>query len=79
MGNKSNVFHREAEVLEKVKLNVSEGKLTPKEIEGEYRSLSKHFEKLLKDTKVLTSVSDRLHHKLNDANEQLNVQKFRKL
>ena len=73
MEKKSNVFHKEASILEKVKLDIAEGNLTGKDIQGAYEKLSQHYEKLLKDTKVLTSVSDRLHHKLNDANQQLNT------
>ena len=73
MGKKSNVFHKEVSILEKVKLDIAEGNLTDKDINGAYQELSQHYEKLLKDTKVLTSVSDRLHHKLNDANQQLNT------
>jgi len=71
MEKKSNVFHKEASILEKVKQDISEESLTPDEIKHAYQGLSEHYEKLLKDTKVLTSVSDRLHHKINDANQQL--------
>lgn len=75
MEKKSNVFHKESSILEKVKLSIDEGCLSNDEIETSYHELSNHYEKLLKDTKVLTSVSDRLHHKLNEANQQLKTQK----
>lgn len=75
MGKKSNVFNKESSILEKVKLSIREGCLSSEEIETSYHELSNHYEKLLKDTKVLTSVSDRLHHKFNNANQQLKTQK----
>lgn len=74
MKKKSNVFHKEASILESVKHGISQGNLSKEEIESGYQELSDHYEKLLKDTKVLTSVSDRLHHKLTDANQQLKNQ-----
>lgn len=74
MSGKSNVFHKEAGILEDVKKNLSNPNLTKQELEASCQELSVHFEKLLKDTKVLTSVSDRLHHKVNDANTKLQTQ-----
>jgi chromosome segregation ATPase len=74
MDNRSNVFHKEVGILEDVKKNITNANLSKKELETSYQELSIHFEKLLKDTKVLTSVSDRLHHKVNDVNTKLQTQ-----
>ena len=72
MEKKSNVFHKEASILEKVKLDINEGYRSNEEIEASFQELADHYEKLLKDTKVLTSVSDRLHHKLNQQTKPAN-------
>ncbi len=74
MGGKSNVFHKEESIIEKVKHSISKGFLSDAEIQTSYQELADHYGKLLKETKVLTSVSDRLHYKLNEANQQLNTQ-----
>jgi Rad3-related DNA helicase len=75
MTKKLNVFHKEASILEKVKQDIGDESISKETLEKSYQDLASHYEKLLKETKVLTSVSDRLHTKLNDANQQLNIQK----
>lgn len=72
---KENVFHKESEILQQAKLTIENGNATPEELAEGYSTLSGYYEKLLKETKVLTSVSDRLHYKLNDANHELQKQK----
>ena len=44
------------------------------DLSTEYDNLASHYERLLKEVKMLTSVSDRLHVKLDDANQQLSEQ-----
>jgi len=70
-----NVFHKELIVLENAKEIVANPSADIDQLVDEYSNLSKQYEQLLKETKVLTSVSDRLHFKLNDANSLLQKQK----
>ena len=72
---KENVFHKELEIVNRAKDLVNDPDTTPDLLAEEYHTLANHYDKLLKETKVLTSVSDRLHHKLSDANTQLTKQK----
>ena len=72
---KENVFHKETEILQQAKLTIENTNATPVELAEGYSTLSGYYDKLLKETKVLTSVSDRLHYKLNDANQVLQKQK----
>lgn len=72
---KENIFHKESEFLQIAKHTIEDPIATVEQKENGYAELSKHYEKLLKETKVLTSVSDRLHNKLNDANQELKLQK----
>ncbi len=74
MDKKENIFHKETSILESVKQEIAKGDLSNEEIKNSYQKLSDHYEKLLKETKILTAVSDRLHNKLNDANNQLTSQ-----
>lgn len=71
---KTNVFHKESDILANAQELVNNDKVSTQELADEYVGLSNHYEKLLKETKMLTSVSDRLHHKINDANSKLTVQ-----
>ena len=75
MGKKATVFDKETKILEGVKERLANNGQTKEELRQSYLDLSEHYAKLLKDTKVLTSVSDRLHSKLNDANAELKEQK----
>lgn len=72
---KENVFHKESEILQHAKSIIENPSSTPEELAEGYSTLSASYDKLLKETKVLTSVSDRLHYKLNDANQVLQKQK----
>ena len=72
---KENIFQKELDILDNAKQLVSDPNLKRETLAEEYLNLSKHYEKLIKETKVLTSVSDRLHYKLNDANNTLQKQK----
>ena len=71
---KSNVFHKELDILNKAKALSKNSDFSSDELVAEYNALSKQYEKLLKETKMLTSVSDRLHYKLSDANQKLKTQ-----
>ncbi|MDH5365889.1 MAG: hypothetical protein OEW67_02825 [Cyclobacteriaceae bacterium] len=73
--SKENIFHKESNVLENAKRLVEKPSTSTKQLAEEYLSLSKQYEQLLKETKVLTSVGDRLHRKLGDANQELQKQK----
>lgn len=71
---KSDLFSKEKEILERVKQVCSNEQISRDEILDEYKGLCYDYERLLKEIKVLTSVSDRLHVKLNAANQQLKDQ-----
>lgn len=73
--SKQNIFHKESDILENAKRFVAEPPTNTKQLSEEYLVLSKNYEQLLKETKVLTSVGDRLHNKLNDANQKLQKKK----
>lgn len=71
---KSDVFQAEMDFLEEVR-KLSEDKNIPAEIVQEnYKKLCDKYERLIGEAKLLTSVSDRLHSKLNEANEKLKNQ-----
>ncbi|MFQ3213447.1 MAG: putative phage infection (PIP) family protein YhgE [Marivirga sp.] len=71
---KSDVFQAEMDFLEEVR-KLSEDENIPAEIVQEnYKKLCNKYERLIGEAKLLTSVSDRLHSKLNEANEKLKNQ-----
>lgn len=72
---KENVFHKELDILQEAKMTIDNPLSSPQQLADGYSELSANYDKLLKETKVLTSVSDRLHFKLNDANQELQKQK----
>lgn len=69
---KRNVFSKEITIVNHAK-NVCSGEDTQFD-KSEYRQLTKHYEELLNQTKLVTSVSDRLQNKLNTANNKLTQQ-----
>ena len=73
---KSDVFGKELSFLERAKrLLQAEGEVvTQEELKSEYSFLCQKYERLINEAKLLTSISDRLHAKLNIANEKLKRQ-----
>lgn len=68
------VFQKEVDFLEharKVMASTSNDEGAWKE---EYKNLCDKYDRLIGEAKILTSISDRLHHKLNQANDQLKTQ-----
>ena len=72
--SKSDVFGKEKGILQHVQQVCENDKVTHDELIEEYNDLTSHYERLLKEVKMLTSVSDRLHIKLDAANTQLSEQ-----
>lgn len=71
---KSDVFGKEKDILNHVQEVNQKSDVTREELVEEYDHLASQYERLLKEVKMLTSVSDRLHIKLDDANQQLSEQ-----
>lgn len=71
---KSDVFGKEKDILNHVQNICEKPDIAHEELKGEYDNLTSHYGRLLKEVKMLTSVSDRLHVKLDDANQQLSEQ-----
>ena len=71
---KSGLFQKEVNFLNKAKMVVQSEKATKEEIAGEYENLCSRYENLLGEVQLLTSISDRLHLKLNHANDKLQNQ-----
>jgi len=69
------VFTKELEYLKEAKalLNNADNN-SPEVFKEAYGDLCSKYEKLVRDTKLITKVSDRLHHKLDQANAQLETQ-----
>lgn len=73
-GGRSSVFQKELEYLEEARSLAEENSTTPDQIQAGYQDMLSKYERLLGEAKLLTSVSDRLHHKLNLANDKLTEQ-----
>lgn len=71
---KSDVFGKEKDILSHVQGMCQREDISHEQLTDEYNDLTSHYERLLKEVKMLTSVSDRLHVKLDDANQQLSEQ-----
>lgn len=68
------IFGKETFILNKSKALVNDPNLTLEAYKKEYISLCNNYEKLLGEAKVLTSVGDRLHARLDTANKNLKNQ-----
>ena len=73
MENKSHVFEQEVQILNHAKSVLNQKNFSADILEEELEYLTKNYEKLLADTRVITNISDRLQNKLNVANDQLNI------
>ena len=74
---KTDVFEKEKQVLEQTEEIASlakEGSVEKSELVEHYFILKKHFSRLLEESSLITSVSDRLQNKLNRANEKITNQ-----
>lgn len=70
----SDVFRKETEQLDALKAAVKGQELSSDELREKFVELCTQHEKLLMEAKLLTSSSDRLHFRLNEANNQLQQQ-----
>ena len=70
----SDVFQKETRQLEALKHAVKGQDLSKEELREKFIELCTQHEKLLMEAKLLTSSSDRLHYRLNEANHQLQHQ-----
>lgn len=73
-GERVNVFQKELDFLEQARSLSDEDSSTLGELREGYSAMLAKYERLLGEAKLLTSVSDRLHHKLNLANDKLKEQ-----
>jgi hypothetical protein len=73
--SRGHVFEQEALMLEHATSVSSQASQLPKQqLAEEYRQLMEQYEQLVGDARLVTSVSDRLQNKLNNANEQIMAQ-----
>lgn len=70
----SDVFRKETEQLDALKTAVKGQELSNDALREKFVELCTQHEKLLMEAKLLTSSSDRLHFRLNEANNQLQQQ-----
>jgi len=70
----SDVFQSELNFLEEVRILSQDDKIPASVVKENYKKLCDKYERLIGEAKLLTSVSDRLHAKLNEANEKLKKQ-----
>jgi hypothetical protein len=77
MGKQSNetAYSREHDVVSRFKEISKREDLTIEEYQEVFQEMFKHYENLLSDTKLLTSVGDRLQRKLKSANIMMAEQK----
>jgi hypothetical protein len=74
---KIDVFEKEKEILEQTKeiaISAEKGNIEKPELTKHYSTLKEDFSRLLEETSLITSVSDRLQNKLNRANEKITNQ-----
>ena len=71
---RANVFDKETKQLEQLKREVKGVELSNDELREKFVALCTQHEKLLLEARLLTSSSDRLHFRLNDANQKLTQQ-----
>ncbi len=70
----SDVFQSEIDFLNEVRALAENDSIPPETVKENYKALCTKYERLIGEAKLLTSVSDRLHSKLNEANEKLKRQ-----
>ncbi len=70
----SDVFQAEIDFLNEVRALAENDSIPPETVKDNYKALCVKYERLIGEAKLLTSVSDRLHSKLNEANEKLKRQ-----
>ena len=71
---KSHVFEREVEILEKSQALLKSKIKSADQLTEEYANLTQAYGQLLEETRLITRVSDRLQNKINRANEKLSEQ-----
>ncbi|GAB3336888.1 hypothetical protein GCM10027429_20720 [Marivirga atlantica] len=70
----SDVFQAEIDFLKEVRKLSEDDNIPAETVKENYKKLCDKYERLIGEAKLLTSVSDRLHAKLNEANEKLKKQ-----
>lgn len=71
---KSDVFQAELDFLNEVRVLAEDDNIPAEKVKENYKLLCSKYDRLIGEAKLLTSVSDRLHSKLNEANEKLKKQ-----
>lgn len=71
---RSDVFQAEIDFLDEVRALAADDNIPADEVKENYKLLCTKYDRLIGEAKLLTSVSDRLHSKLNEANEKLKNQ-----
>jgi predicted nuclease with TOPRIM domain len=70
----SDVFQAEIDFLNEVRALAEDDNIPTEKVKENYKLLCDKYDRLIGEAKLLTSVSDRLHAKLNEANEKLKRQ-----
>ncbi len=70
----SDVFQAEIDFLNEVRALAEDENIPAEKVKENYKLLCDKYDRLIGEAKLLTSVSDRLHSKLNEANEKLKKQ-----
>ncbi|WMN06674.1 hypothetical protein [Marivirga arenosa] len=70
----SDVFQTEVDFLNEVRALAEDDNIPTEKVKENYKLLCEKYDRLIGEAKLLTSVSDRLHSKLNEANEKLKKQ-----
>lgn len=70
----SDVFQTEIDFLNEVRALAEDENIPADKVKENYKLLCDKYDRLIGEAKLLTSVSDRLHAKLNEANEKLKKQ-----
>ncbi|WKV11603.1 hypothetical protein [Marivirga harenae] len=70
----SDVFQAEIDFLNEVRALAEDDNIPTEKVKENYKLLCDKYDRLIGEAKLLTSVSDRLHAKLNEANEKLKKQ-----
>ncbi|MGJ3236958.1 hypothetical protein [Marivirga sp.] len=70
----SDVFQAEIDFLNEVRALAEDENIPTEKVKENYKLLCDKYDRLIGEAKLLTSVSDRLHSKLNEANEKLKRQ-----
>ncbi len=70
----SDVFQAEIDFLKEVRILAEDENLPAVKVKENYTALCNKYDRLIGEAKLLTSVSDRLHSRLSEANEKLKKQ-----